>query len=71
MNILIMTEIYDSGGIDTFIVNLINNWPNETDTFTLITNHNYPGLKNIKKRSISLTNFFFLNKKKKKMHLKN
>lgn len=61
MNILIMTEIYDSGGIDTFIINLINNWPNDTDTFTLIANNNYPGLKNIKKRSLRKLSYLHYN----------
>lgn len=58
-----MTEIYDSGGIDTFTINLINNWPNETDTFTLITNNNYPGLKNIKKRSLRELSYLNYNAK--------
>jgi L-malate glycosyltransferase len=50
MRILIFTEIYDSGGIDTFIINLINNWPETNDEFILISNEDYPGLINIKNR---------------------
>ena len=50
MKILIFTEIYDSGGIDTFIINLINNWPETNDEFILISNEDYPGLINIKNR---------------------
>ena len=61
MNILVFTEIYDSGGIDTFIVNLVNNWPNKTDTFKLISNNNYPGLKNIKKRSLQKLSYLQYN----------
>lgn len=50
MKILIFTEIFDSGGIDTFIINLINTWPDQNDTFELISNKDYPGLKNIKEK---------------------
>lgn len=45
MKILLFTEIFDCGGIDTFIINLINNWPRNGDTFVIIANSNYPGLK--------------------------
>lgn len=45
MKILIFTEIYDCGGIDTFVINLINNWPRSGDSFVIIANSNYPGLK--------------------------
>ncbi|MBI5485456.1 MAG: glycosyltransferase family 4 protein [Deltaproteobacteria bacterium] len=44
MKIGLFTEIYDCGGVDTFIVNLINHWPYQDDTFVLIANANYPGL---------------------------
>jgi glycosyltransferase involved in cell wall biosynthesis len=50
MHILLFTEIYDCGGIDTFISNLVNNWPNSSDEFTLIANKNYPGLEIIQKK---------------------
>lgn len=49
MKILLFTEIYDCGGIDTFLVNLINYWPVDVDTFTIIANYNYPGLAVIEK----------------------
>jgi glycosyltransferase involved in cell wall biosynthesis len=45
MKIAFFTEIYDCGGVDTFIVNLINNWPDKQDAFVLIANANYPGLR--------------------------
>lgn len=50
LKILLFTEIYDCGGIDTFIVNLINSWPNSEDSFVLIANADYPGLGIIEKR---------------------
>lgn len=45
MKIEIFTEIFDCGGVDTFIINLINHWPYEEDSFVIIANPNYPGLK--------------------------
>lgn len=44
MKIAIFTEIYDCGGVDTFLVNLINHWPHKDDSFIIIANKNYPGL---------------------------
>ncbi|MBW7989184.1 MAG: glycosyltransferase family 4 protein [Planctomycetes bacterium] len=44
MRILLFTEIYDCGGVDTFIINLINHWPRDEDSFVIIANENYPGL---------------------------
>jgi len=52
MKILIFTEIFDCGGIDTFIINLINNWPRSGDSFVIIANSNYPGLKIIEDKLI-------------------
>ena len=67
MNICILTENYYRGGLDTFIINLINNWPNQNDEFTIICNKSHPGLNDIKKRVKKLTkikryNFFLLQK---------
>lgn len=45
MKIALFTEIYDCGGVDTFIINLINHWPNKEDSFVIIANANYPGLR--------------------------
>lgn len=50
LKILLFTEIYDCGGIDTFIINLINSWPNREDTFVIVANSDYPGLRLIEKR---------------------
>ncbi|MBW8015819.1 MAG: glycosyltransferase family 4 protein [Planctomycetes bacterium] len=44
LKILLFTEIYDCGGVDTFLINLINHWPNDEDSFVIIANRNYPGL---------------------------
>jgi L-malate glycosyltransferase len=49
MKILLFTEIYDCGGADTFIVNLVNEWPDGNDEFVLVANPNYPGLAIIEK----------------------
>jgi glycosyltransferase involved in cell wall biosynthesis len=50
VRILLFTEIFDCGGIDTFIINLINSWPVQRDTFVIIANLNYPGLRIIEDR---------------------
>ena len=50
MRIILFTEIYDCGGIDTFIVNLINGWPDRTDSFIIVANSDYPGLSVIEER---------------------
>jgi L-malate glycosyltransferase len=50
LKILLFTEIYDCGGIDTFIINLINSWPNKEDSFVIIANADYPGLSIVENR---------------------
>lgn len=50
MKIALFTEIFDCGGVDTFIVNLINNWPVKDDSFVIIANTNYPGLRVIEEK---------------------
>ena len=52
LKILLFTEIYDCGGIDTFIVNLINSWPNREDSFVIVANADYPGLSIIESRVV-------------------
>jgi L-malate glycosyltransferase len=44
MKIAFFTEIFDCGGVDTFMINLINHWPYVEDSFVIIANSNYPGL---------------------------
>jgi len=48
MKIAIMTENAYAGGLDTFLTNLINYWPNSDDELVLICNHAHPGLKNVR-----------------------
>lgn len=45
MRIVIFMEDYFCGGIDTFIINLINNWPYVSDELILICNRKHSGLK--------------------------
>lgn len=49
MKILLFTENFYAGGMDVFIINLINNWP-ANDIFYLVCNHDHPGLDVIEKR---------------------
>jgi L-malate glycosyltransferase len=44
MKIAIFTENAYAGGLDTFLTNLINYWPNEDDELVLICNRDHPGL---------------------------
>lgn len=50
MKICLYTENYYKGGLDTFIINLINSWPNSHDLFTLVVNEEHPGLDEIKSK---------------------
>jgi len=43
MKIVLFTENYYKGGLDTFIISLINNWPNKNDHIELICNYDHPG----------------------------
>jgi len=47
MNICIYTENHLKGGVDTFLINLINAWPDSDDELTLICNASHPGLETI------------------------
>jgi radical SAM superfamily enzyme YgiQ (UPF0313 family) len=48
--VLFFLESYYCGGVDTFTINLINNWPYENDEIILVCNRSHSGLKNIKDR---------------------
>lgn len=50
MKILFFMESYRSGGVDTFVINLINNWPYSEDELTLICNSDHDGLEGIKSK---------------------
>ena len=57
LKIALFTEVYDCGGIDTFIVNLINHWPIVDDSFVIISNNDYPCLEVIRNRITHSTHF--------------
>ena len=45
MKICFFTENYYKGGLDTFLINLFNTWPDPKDKLVLICNGSHPGLK--------------------------
>ncbi|MFA6260109.1 MAG: glycosyltransferase family 4 protein [Bacteroidia bacterium] len=62
MRICFFTENYYKGGLDTFLINLFNAWPQEEDELTLLCNASHPGLETIKentKRKIALQHYSF------------
>jgi L-malate glycosyltransferase len=50
MKICFFTENYYEGGLDTFLINLVNSWPNERDDLTLICNNSHAGINTISKK---------------------
>jgi len=46
--ICFFTENHYKGGVDTFIINLLNSWNEDSDNITLMCNISHPGLDNIK-----------------------
>jgi L-malate glycosyltransferase len=57
MNICFFTENHYKGGLDTFIINLINAWPSNNDNLTLICNESHPGFETIKNKISRVTKF--------------
>jgi len=53
MKICLFTENHLKGGIDTFIISLINAWPEKVDRFTLFCNAGHPGISTINKKITS------------------
>ena len=49
MKIGFFLENNKAGGMDTFVKNLLNNWPSKNDQLVLFSNHNHPGLKYLKR----------------------
>lgn len=47
MRVCIFTENYYKGGLDTFLINLVNSWPNADDELSLVCNYSHPGLESI------------------------
>lgn len=71
MNICFFTENYYKGGLDTFLINLVNSWPNDEDLLTLTCNGNHAGLVTIEEQvsrqlSIERYNYFFTSDLSKK-----
>jgi len=52
MNICFFTENYYKGGLDTFLINLFNAWPDSKDELTLVCNGTHPGLKTIIEKTV-------------------
>ena len=48
LKLCIFTECRYAGGLDTFLINLVNSWPVEEDEITLYCNSNHLGIENIK-----------------------
>lgn len=60
MKIAFFTENSYKGGLDTFLINLINAWPDAEDDLTLLCNASHPGLHTIKnqtKRNIAIEEY--------------
>lgn len=51
MKICLFTENYYKGGLDTFLINLINAWPDAKDELTLVCNGTHPGLDTIAEKT--------------------
>lgn len=75
MKIIFFMEGYYRGGVVTFLINLINNWPIVSDELVLICNENNPGIGEFEKRIIRpckvikhkiITFMYFFNKPHKK-----
>lgn len=52
MNICFFTENYYKGGLDTFVLNLVNAWPDTKDKLTLVCNSSHPGLETIREKAV-------------------
>jgi L-malate glycosyltransferase len=50
VKVALFTELYQRGGVDTFISTLINAWPAAADSFVLVANDTYPSLATIQER---------------------
>jgi glycosyltransferase involved in cell wall biosynthesis len=62
MKICLFTENYSKGGLDTYLVNLINAWPDANDEFTLICNGSHPGIETIKEKIMRSMNIEIYNR---------
>jgi glycosyltransferase involved in cell wall biosynthesis len=51
MKICFFTENYHKGGLDTFLINLFNSWPELHDELILVCNGTHPGIETILKKT--------------------
>jgi len=51
MKICFFTENYYKGGLDTFLINLVNAWPNTIDELTILCNGTHSGLDTIAEKT--------------------
>ncbi len=52
MKICFFTENYYKGGLDTFLINLFNAWPDSKDELSLMCNGSHSGLDTIKEKTL-------------------
>lgn len=52
MKICFFTENYYKGGLDTFLINLFNAWPEAADELTLLCNDTHPGLATVAEKTL-------------------
>jgi len=52
VKICFYTENYYKGGLDTFLINLFNAWPDEKDELTLVCNESHAGLTTIVEKTL-------------------
>ena len=52
MKICFYTENYYKGGLDTFLINLFNAWPDKKDELTLVCNGSHAGLATIMEKTL-------------------
>jgi glycosyltransferase involved in cell wall biosynthesis len=50
MKITFFIENHYKGGLDTFLISLVNNWPHPEDIITIICNHDHPGISSYRQR---------------------
>lgn len=52
MKICFLTENFYKGGLDTFLINIFNAWPDSKDELTLVCNDTHPGLETIVEKTV-------------------
>ena len=54
MNIGIFYQNNKQGGLDTYLINLINNFPDKKINFYIFCNKSHPGIKNLKNKLVKV-----------------